>query len=69
MNEDKRFLTDSGYSYLKKDRISAYTIKQTAHQYLVAVTEIDVFMYCGTVFTIKKESVNDFLDWVGELNG
>ena len=67
--QGKTFLTDSGRTCLKKDRINAFTVKHTSHQYLVTVTEIDVFMHCGTVFTINRESVNEFLDWVGELNG
>mgnify|MGYP001158114833 FL=1 len=68
MSKDESFLTNNGYTCLKRERISAYTITEK-HYTEMSITQVDVFMGCGTVFTINSSDVERFLQWVGELNG
>jgi len=67
---NEQFLTGSGYSVFKKEHITAYTLKHTPIR-MDGKTKlsIDVFMICGSIFTINNKDVVNFLDWVGELNG
>lgn len=68
MLKDYPFLTNNGYTCLRKENISAYTVTEK-HYTDLSITQVDVFMCCGTVFTVNSTDVDKFLNWVGELNG
>ena len=68
MSEDVKFLTNNGYTCMKRESINGYTITEK-HYTDMKVMQIDVFMCCGTVFTVNSTDVDNFLNWVGELNG
>lgn len=68
MIEDREFMTNNGYTTIKKENITAYTIKKRHLAQMDTITQVDVFMTCGTVFTINSVDVDDFKDWVGKLN-
>jgi len=63
---DVEFTTSCGQTVLRRDAISAYTLKWIENE---DDDTIDVFLTCGSVFTILGVSASDFLKWVGNLNG
>jgi len=65
----KRFLTGSGYTVFMKEHISAFTLKHSPVG-LDGITNlnIDVFMICGSIFTVNNKDVENFLDWIGDVN-